>query len=127
MRWRLDRVLVQGTVEMTSGELLNLDDAKLRADLERRHAKLLAKHGMNHLDIAAVRGRRRIVTQTISRSLYEAGAAGVIYGSNHDDLKCVALFERRAHLKAAGISVSLGSPIPELLQVCEEWGLTLDP
>jgi hypothetical protein len=127
LKWRLDRILVQATVAIDSGELVSLDDAGLLAKLELRHVALLDEHGIDHLDISAIRSSKRIVTQTISQSLYEDGAVGIVYGSNLDDLRCLALFEGRAHLEPTGVSVSLGSPIPELLQVCEEWGLTLDP
>ena len=52
-------------------------------------------------NIAEIRSHTRIVTQTISRSLYEQGAGGVMFGSNHDDQPCYALFEGHARLITA--------------------------
>ena len=49
-----------------------------------------------------MRSRDRIVTQAMSRALYERRYAGVRFGSNLDDRPCYALFERRAELKADG-------------------------
>ena len=79
----------------SSGALVDLDDIPSRERLARQHARLLAAHGMQHLDISEVRSRSRPVTQAISRSLYDEGAAGVRFRSNLDDQPCTALFEGR--------------------------------
>jgi hypothetical protein len=68
---------------------------------------------------------RRIITQKISRLLFDEGAAGIVYRSNLDDGRCVALFETRAHLEAVGTAKPLVHAIPELLQVCDEFNLIL--
>ena len=79
---------------------------------------------MDHLDISEVRGRRRAVTQALSRWLFERGA-GIAYRSNLDDLPCLALFEGRAFLTPEGESEHLTNLPPELIQVIEELGLRL--
>lgn len=52
-------------------------------------------------------------------------SAPAIYGSNLDNLSCVALFEGRASVAAEGEPEPLIKAPPELLQVCEEFGLIL--
>ena len=66
-----------------------------------------------------------MVTQTISRALFEEGAAGVRFRSNLDDQPCAALFEGRARLEPRGKAVPLRADVEELLQVCAEYGLVL--
>jgi hypothetical protein len=122
--WRETNVLAPGRIT-AHGSLVDLDDVAIRQQLERKHAALLADHGMEHLDISDVRSTHRPVTQHIGRWLYEEGAAGVLYKSNRDDLLCVALFEGAAQLEADGPVELLVHPIPELLQVCDEYNLIL--
>ena len=98
---------------------------ELRAELERELAELLAAHDMDHLDIAQVRSRDRIVTQTVSRALFERDYAGVRFGSNLDDQPCYALFEGRAELEPNGEPVELEPELAVLQQVCDEFGLRL--
>lgn len=125
-----ERVLVLAKLEL-DGELIDVDEPATRHQLEQRHAALLSAHGMDHLDIAAIRGRTRIVTQTIGRSLYEAGAGGVAFGSNHDDQPCYALFEGHAQLQADPHKhkepLELTPELDILQQVCDEWGLRVEP
>src|SRR2546427_8415790 len=80
---------------------------------------------MPHLDISQVRSRDRVVTQTISRALFEEGAAGIRFRSNLDDGPCAALFEGRARLEPRGEPVSLTEDVEELLQVARGYGLVL--
>lgn len=109
------------------GALCEVDgDLVLRRELEREHAVLLAEHGMDHLDVAQVRSRDRIVTQTIGRSIFRRGYLGVGFGSNVDDGRCVAIFEGRAELRADGVPLELTHQLPQLVQVCAELGLALD-
>ena len=76
---------------------------------------------MEHLNISEVRSRTRPVTQAISRTLYEDGAAGVRFRSNLDDHPCTALFEGRSHLEPTGVPIVLTRDVPELLRVCAEY------
>ena len=123
--WR-QRSALAGALIVADGELANLEDVGLRAELETRHARLLAEHGMPHLDISQVRSKTRIVTQTISRSLYEDGYAGVRFRSNLDDGESFALFEGRATLEATGREqVLLTSDVPELLQAASDFELVV--
>lgn len=125
---RRKRVLIFAALEL-DGELINVDEPASRQALEHHHAALLAAHAMKHLDIAAIRSRTRIVTQTIGRSLYEQGADGVIFGSNHDDQPCYALFEGRARLVADRDTalIELTPDLAILQQVCDEWNLHVEP
>jgi hypothetical protein len=72
-----------------------------------------------------VRSRDRIVTQAMSRALYERRYAGVRFGSNLDDEPCYALFEGRAELEPDGESLELTPDLEPLRQVCDEFGLRL--
>jgi hypothetical protein len=108
------------------GDLCDLDaEVELRGQLEHEHAALLAAHQMDHLDISQVRSRDRIVTQTIGRSLFTRGYAGVAFGSNLDDERCVAIFEGRAELVPDGARVELTPDLPQLVQVCAEFRLRI--
>lgn len=123
--WMERVALAQGRVQILKGELVDVDAPALRNEFERRHTELLEAHGMDHLDISEVRSHERLVTQTLSRWLFDQGAAGIVYGSNLDNLSCVALFEGRASVAAEGEPEPLIKTPPELLRVCEEFGLTL--
>ena len=69
---------------------------------------------MDHLDISQVRSRDRIVTQAMSRALYERRYAGVRFGSNLDDRPCYALFEGRAELRRDGDPLELAPDLEPL-------------
>jgi hypothetical protein len=111
---------------VTEDEFCHLDaEVELRTELERELATLLALHDMDHLDITHVRSRDRIVTQTVSRELYERRYAGVRFGSNLDDQPCYALFEGRAELAPNGEPSALTPELEPLRRVCDELGLAL--
>jgi hypothetical protein len=123
--WRDARLLCPA-LAVAEHEFCHLDtEVELRNELEHDFAELLAEHGMDHLDIAQVRSRDRIVTQTISRALYERDYAGVRFGSNLDDQPCYALFEGRAELQANGEPLELTPDLEALQRVCDEFGLRL--
>jgi hypothetical protein len=121
--WREKKVLVPAAVEILSGDLYSLDKVRLRRDLERKHARFLLGHGIEHLDMGVIQGSNREVTQAIAQTLFEWGAAGVLYRSKYDNEICAALFEGRAQLLRRGDAHSLAEPLPEFEQVCEEFGL----
>lgn len=125
--WRDARVLAPAA-PVLDGDLVDVDDPRVRARLERAHAALLAEHGMAHLDIAEVRSRTRVVTQAIGRSVYEHGAAGVRFGSNLDDQPCFAIFEARGRLvpRRGEPPLPLSADLAILVQVCDEYGLRLE-
>jgi hypothetical protein len=122
--WRELHALARGKIER-SGPIVDVDRPAVRVELENRHAALLTAHGMSFLNIPEVRSRNRVVTQTIARDLYDRGAAGVRFRSAHDDRPCVALKEGRALLVPLGRPRPLTEDIPELRQVCAEYGLIL--
>ena len=122
--WRRKRLLAPALVEyIAGGDLVDLNDLRVRADLERIHAGLLHRHGMDHLDISQIRSRDRDVTQEVARALFDLGAAGVAYGSNLDDLPCYALFEDRARLIPDGDPELLDPAHAEFMRICLEFGL----
>jgi hypothetical protein len=121
-----ERVLAPATLALDGDDtLVDVDEPALRAGLEREHAPLLAEHGLRHLDLAEIRSRTRVVTQRIARTLYERGAAAIKFGSNLDDRPCYAIFEARGHLVAAGDPIALATDLPDLVTVCEEYGLRI--
>lgn len=121
--WLEVHVLTAGRITVREGQILSADDLDLRRLFKRRHAELLAEHGMEHFDITEVRSRNRIVTQTFGRFLFARGAAGILYHSNLDNLPCLALFETRATLTRDGEPEALSDLPDELFQVCKELGL----
>lgn len=48
------------------GDLIDLTEPEVRAELEDRHAALLLEHGLEHLDLHEITARRRAVTQSIA-------------------------------------------------------------
>ncbi len=114
---------------MLRGELADLDESTLRLQFTQAHANLLARLEVDHLDIAQIRSKDRALTQSVTRFLVERGAAGVLYGSNLDDQPCAALFEGRARLSPiAGCEPEpLARDHSDLMAVCEEFGLVLEP
>jgi hypothetical protein len=125
--WLQERVLARGEIRVLQNGLANIDDPALRHQFEQLHAALLARHGMGHLDISQIRSKDRPVTQALTRFLADRGAAGIVYGSNLDDLSCAALFEGRALLvPVPGPDPEpLNASHPDLLAVCNELGLVL--
>lgn len=125
--WRQDRVLAQGAIRILKGDLIDIDEPGLRRQFEQQYKDLLAQHGLDHLDIAQIRNKDRGVTQTVARFVADRGGAGVVYGSNLDDLPCAALFEGRSLL----IAVPGSDPEPltlshaDLIAVCDEFELIL--
>jgi hypothetical protein len=122
--WRERHTLARATV-VRDGPLWDLADSKLREELTDRHAALLDAHGMAYLDVSQITSKNRIVTQIISRDLYERGAAGILFNSNQDGHGCLALMEGRAQLQAAGEAIPLTEDLPDLLRVCSEYNLIL--
>jgi hypothetical protein len=125
--FRRERVLAPADLVLDDGDLVDVDAPATRARLEREHAPLLAEHGMRHLDVSEVRSRTRVVTQRVGRTLYEAGAAAVKFGSNLDDRPCYAVFEARGHLAPRGGEppLELDAGLEALATVCAEYGLTI--
>lgn len=123
--WR-DAHLLCPAIAVSEHAFCYLDaEVELRHELEHALAELLTEHGMEHMDVAQVRSTDRIVTQTVSRVLYERYYAGVRFGSNLDDEPCYALFEGRAELEPNGEPVDLTEELEALHRVCDEFGLRL--
>ena len=125
--WREQNVLAPAHARF-DGPIVDLNEPEIRNELERRHATLLAEHGLDHLDLHEITSRRRIVTQTIAADLFDrCEAAAVRFPSRLDGKPALALFEDRGELVAAGEQIELTDPMPAaLVEVCAEWDLTLE-
>jgi hypothetical protein len=117
--------ILEGATLWHRGPLAEVEDLATRRALELEHAALLVKLGLDHLDISDVRSGTRPLTQAISRSLWEQGAAGVQYRSNLDDGICFALFEGRAGLLPVGVGVPFSES--ELLELSARYQLGVAP
>ncbi len=125
-QWRRQHVLVAAELEL-DGPLVDLTDLATRQEIELRHVELLVAHGLDHLDLHEITTKRRAVTQTIAADLYDRGGAAVRFPSRLDSLACIALFEDRGEVHAAGDPVALTDPPPIPLEaVTHAWGLKLE-
>lgn len=125
-KWREEHLLAPARMTL-DGDVVDLGEPAVRADLERRHAALLLEHGLAHLDLHEITARRRVVTQAIATDLHDRGAAALRFPSRLDGQPGFALFEGRAELVEAGEPSALTDPPPAaLVSVCAEWGLTLE-
>ncbi len=123
--WREHHVLAEAEIE-ADGDIVDIEDVQVRSALELQHAQLLKDRGIPHLDLNQVRSKDRIVTQTISRGLFDDGAAGIHFRSNLDSGDCYALFEGRAELVDTGQTPEpFTDDLTELLQVAGEFRLVL--
>lgn len=110
------------------GGLVDLTDAAVRNDLERRHARLLHHHGLSHLDLTQITIRRRQVTQELAGDLLSRGAAAIRFPSLFGGGDCLAVFEDRCQLTVIDHAIDLTDPPPEaLLAVCRQWQLRMEP
>lgn len=124
--WRAGNSLASGRLELLEGGLVALYEPAVRAGLEERLHDLLIGQRISRLDLNEVQGNRRKVTQAIARALFERGEAGILYQSRLDGQVCCALFEGRALLIPEGEATLLSAPVPELEQVCGEFGLDVE-
>jgi hypothetical protein len=56
--WREQHVLAPAQANLY-GPIVDLNDPQTRDELEKRHAALLAEHGLEHLDLHEITSRRR--------------------------------------------------------------------
>jgi len=125
--WRRQNVLVRAAVTL-DGPVVDLTDLAVRQTVEQRHSRLLADHGLDHLDLYEITTSRREVTQTIAAELFDGGAAAVRFPSRIDGRTCVALFEGRGTLELVEGPVALTDPAPApLIAVAQDWQLALEP
>jgi RES domain len=126
-RWRAQHVLVPVVLRL-EGPLIDLTDLPTRREIEERHIELLVEYGMDHLDLHEITTSRRVITQTIAADLFDRGASAVRFPSRLDGQACVAVFEKRGTVEAAGDPIALTDPPPEpLTKVTAPWGLALEP
>lgn len=125
--WRRQHVLASVRVQL-DGPVCDLTDVAVRAAVEARHGQLLDDHGMSHLDLHEITSRRRVVTQTIAGALHDRGTAAIRFPSRLDGDACLAIFEGRGSLRAAGDPIALTDPPPQALtEVAAQWQLIVEP
>lgn len=127
--WRRKKSLAKAQVKFFSDKrkIIDIENFAIRLRLTIKHSALLRAQNIDHLDISELRGKNRFVTQILSRSLFDEGNAGIKFRSHLDNKPCYAFFEFRANLKQHGQQIPLTTDTEELLEVCREFGLKLEP
>jgi hypothetical protein len=125
--WRRQHVLVKARVQFIQGSLLDMETPNQLQHLGNIHRHLLKRYGIMHLDVSQIRSQQRIITQRISRTLFEEMEAGVQFRSRLDQQPCFALFEGRASLKPIEAPIPMTVDHPDLVRVCGEFTLVLRP
>lgn len=125
--WRAAHVLAPARIRLAPGsELVGYEEPGLLRTLEEGFAEFLNSQNITSLDIPALRSQDRIVSQLFGRFLYSQGCAGIVFESGiPPGGACVALFEGRAWLQAAGPERPLTKSLATLRTVCGEFGLAL--
>ena len=125
--WRETRVLAPARIRLSEGaELAAYESPDLLRELEGGFAELLDSLGISNLDIPPLRSKDLTVSQLFGRSLYNRGFAGVVFHSSvPPGGVCVALFEKRGYLEAAGHPRPLTEPLSALRTVAREFKLDL--
>ena len=113
----LTRSIAPARIEIESGKVLDIEDPDLRSMLELEH--------LRDLDLSVLRGKDRALTQKLGRSLFEKGAAGVMYGSRVVNSRSIALFEGRARLVPDGDPQPLKDVLDELRTALKKISLDL--
>jgi hypothetical protein len=126
MKWRREHSLALGSLEILEGELVPIYEPGIRSRLEEDLKDLLMDLRISFLDLGDVQGNRRRLTQAIARTVFGWGAAGILYQSKLDGQLACALFESRARLIPAAEPKLLSETLPELDQVCREFGLDVE-
>lgn len=123
--WREKKALAPAHIEAV-GNIVEIDAYDTLRHLERGHAEFLADHGIENLNISELRSKQREVTQHLARAMYDAGYAGVAFGSNENNRRCFALFEDRATLESAGDPIPMTEDHADLLEAAHRAGLRLE-
>ena len=124
--WREKHILVQVEINISSGEMADIESAPILADLSSRLERELTARKLKRLDVARIRSQDRGLTRAASRLLHDDGHAGIDFRSRLDKVPCHALFEGRARLNQEGAAIPLSGRFPELLSVCAEYSLKLN-
>jgi len=125
--WRRAHVLVWAEVEFQKGRFVALEAPAVLERLAQIHKPLLQRFGIKKLELNNVRSRQRLLTQSLARTLYDEGNAGILFHSRLDGKLCYALYEGRARLVQAAKPISLTSNHPDLIRICGEYTLVLRP
>jgi hypothetical protein len=125
--WRRQHVLIHARVEFVKGSFIDVESPSQLKRLSEIHETLLKRYGIHSLNIFKIRSQERMVTQRISRTLFEEGEAGVQFRSRLDEKPCFALFEGRAILKPKSAAIPMTMDHPDLIRVCGEYTLVLRP
>jgi hypothetical protein len=124
--WREKHVLVQVEINISSGEMADIESAPILADLSARLERELKTRKLKRLDVTRIRSQDRDLTRAASRLLYDDGCAGIDFHSRLDKVSCHAVFEGRARLDQEGAAIPLSGKVAELASVCADYGLILN-
>jgi RES domain len=126
-KWRERRVLSPARIRLSPGtSLIAYENPQLVRQLQNGAAGFLRDHNVLQLDIPALGSKDRIVSQFLSRLIYDQGYAGILFRSRFPPGgTCVALFEGRAWLQPNGESRELSRALPALRKACRELALEL--
>ena len=122
--WYLKRFL--GRLRILPGQQwLDIGQMATREALRPVFAPLLVSLGLPDLDVAAVCGPERALTQSIARWAYERGYQGIAYRSRLESAyTCWAIFEGAA-FEPVGDPEVIRSDDPDLLAVATQMGLSV--
>jgi hypothetical protein len=127
--WRLARRL--RSLELpTALQFVDIDSPATHTYLTHHASDLLADLGVDHLDVATVRGPNRALTRSIASWIYaqtdehgDALYAGLRYGSRLGPYECWAIFDgTRVELAD---DLSIGANREALEKVAHDFGLTV--
>lgn len=130
--WRTRRVLAQTRLEPTS-RFVDLAAPRTHQALRRALSPSVAAFGLHDLDLSAVLGPHRRLTQQCARLIYELcdedGSplfAGLRYLSRlSPDWECWAIFADRMR-RSATSSVAIAPAHPDMLAACQTFGLRVE-
>lgn len=114
----------------TESRWLDLRSLDTRETLRPIFASLLTQLQLPELDLSAVYGPWRALTQGIARWAYERGYAGLRYGSRYNEaFHCWAIFERPAvtTFQPEGALEPLAPDDPDLLAAVRLFDLAVGP
>ena len=125
MEWRRAHVLIECQLKIIKGAIVDLAHGAIKKDLKKQLKDFLKEQKIRVLNMKELRSKNRMLTQKISRALFEDGYAVIKFTSHLDRQPCYALFEARAELHPTKTKILLSENFKEFQQVCNEFGLEI--